>query len=77
MNDKRNRRFVFMFYTKTDRSLRRPGTITVNSDDSSASRWDGHLASPQRPSFEDNLMEFVDIMVKMESHGVEVCARYI
>lgn len=70
------KRKINVYDLHKDRTHRRLETMAVSSDESSASGWDGDLASPQRPSFEDNLREFDDIMVTMESHGIEVSARY-
>ncbi len=74
--DRQKKRKINVYNFHKDRSHRRLETMAVSSDESSASSWDGDLASPQRPSFEENLREFNDIMVKMESHGIEMSARY-
>jgi hypothetical protein len=69
---------INVYDSHKDRALRRAETTTIKSDGSSTIEWDGDIASPslQRPSFDDNLKEFDDIMVEMETYGIEVSARY-
>ncbi len=74
--DQQRKRKINVYQSHKDSSHRRLDTMAVSLDESSTNCWDGDLASPQRPSFEDNLREFDDIMVKMESHGIEMSARY-
>ena len=61
-----------------DRSLRRSEITTIESDGSSTIEWGDDISSSihKGPSFEDNLREIDDIMVEMESYGIEVSARY-
>jgi hypothetical protein len=59
-----------------DRAFRRQEIITIDSDGSSTIEWD-NISSvvPQGSSFDDNLREFDDMIVEMETDGIEVSKR--
>lgn len=74
--EQQKKRKVDVYNLHKDKSLRHLETITISSDGSSTIEWDDDLASPPRPSFGNHLRDFDDTKVEMESHGIEVSARY-